>query len=179
MKPLLIALTLGLALAWLLWPQPQISGPTLAQQAASSTAPTQSIAASDWLKRFYPDAGNTPQAAPPVYIAAAESMADARINGDPRTPPILRSNNSETATPPELADHPAYQQYEARQNLRELAAFSAAVPEKIRQLREDINRGRAAGIAPELIAGQEKKVLQLEEMRSQLITEHPEIGATH
>ncbi|MDW5415767.1 hypothetical protein R6242_04175 [Iodobacter sp. CM08] len=177
MKRLLIAL--GLALAWRLWPQPQISAPPQAQQTASTATPRQSIAASDWLKRFYPDAGNTQQAAPPAYIAAAESMADARINGDPRTPPIIRSNNSEAATPAELADHPAYKQYEARQNLRELAAFSAAVPEKIRQLREDINRGRAAGIAPELIAGQEEKVLQLEEMRSQLITEHPEISATH
>jgi hypothetical protein len=176
MKRLFIALTLVAALAWLLWPQ--ASPPPQIQQAArAAAAPIQSTAASDWLKRFYPEAGNTPQAAPTAYITAIESMADARINGEQRTPPIMRSNNAEAATPAELADHPAYKQYEARQNLRELAAFSAAVPEKIRQLREEISRGRAAGIAAELIAVQERKVQQLEEMRSQLISEHPEISA--
>lgn len=176
MKRLFIVLTLALTLVWLLWPQISPPPPQAQQAASAAAVPAQPTAAADWLKRFYPDAGNAPQAAVPVYIAAAESMADARINGELRTPPIVRSNTAEAATPAELADHPAYKQYEARQNMRELAAFSAAVPEKIRQLREDISRGRAAGIAPELIAGQEKKVQQLEEMRSQLISEHPEIS---
>ncbi|STQ90855.1 hypothetical protein [Iodobacter fluviatilis] len=125
-----------------------------------------------WLARFYPEAGTAQAAETP----AAESMAEARINGESRTPPIIRQAQNIAATSAELTDHAAYQQYEARQNMQELMAFSKAVPAQVAQLQEDIRKGKALGIAPELIAQQERKVAELQAMRQQLLTAHPEIN---
>jgi hypothetical protein len=126
-----------------------------------------------WLSRFYPETNH--QTAQAAEVPAAESMANARINGESRTPPIVRQEQKIAATAAELADHKAYQEYEARQNMQELAAFSKAVPAQIAQLQEDIRKGKALGIAPELIAQQERKVAELGAMRQQLLAAHPEI----
>ncbi|MBY0446409.1 MAG: hypothetical protein K2Q15_14515 [Burkholderiales bacterium] len=144
---------------------------------AITTAKIKPSAAPDkhWLARFHPEAGN--QTAQAAEVPAAESMAEARINGESRTPPIVRQEQKIAATPTELADHAAYQQYEARQNVQELAAFSKAVPAQIAQLQEDIRKGKALGIAPELIAQQERKVTELLAMRQQVLMAHPEINS--
>jgi hypothetical protein len=143
---------------------------------AITTTKVKASAAPDkhWLARFYPEASN--QTAQAAEVPAAESMAEARINGESRTPPIVRQEQKMAATPSQLADLAAYQQYEARQNVQELAAFSKAVPAQIAQLQEDIRRGKTLGIAPELIAQQERKVAELLAMRQQVLMAHPEIN---
>ncbi|MFC7419467.1 hypothetical protein ACFQNF_06200 [Iodobacter arcticus] len=164
------------ALGWLAWHADQEDSPP-PPPIAAKPAPNQAAPGKHWLNRFYPSDENAPLLATAADLPAAESMAEARINGEPRTPPILRSESrSEAATPLELADHSAYQQYETRQNLRELAAFSKAVPAQLQQLQDDIRRGKAAGIAPELIAKQERKVAELAALRQQLLASHPEIN---
>lgn len=148
--------------------------PTTAITTAKVKASAASESKKHWLARFYPEAGN--QIAQAAEVPAAESMAEARINGESRTPPIVRQEQKVAATPAELADHAAYQQYEARQNEQELAAFSKAVPAQIAQLQEDIRKGKNLGIAPELIAQQERKVAELLAMRQQVLMAHPEIN---
>jgi hypothetical protein len=104
-------------------------------------------------------------------------MAQARENGDPQAPPISRNTApTEQPTALELADPKAYQQFEGRQHLRQLAAFTQAAATEVPKLRDDIQRGRAAGIAPEQIAKAEEKVRRLEAMRTQLLQEHPELA---
>lgn len=173
MKYLIFAACLIAAFFWL-QNKDESDTPATAITSARVNASAASESKKHWLARFYPEAGN--QAAHAAETPAAESMAEARINGESRTPPIIRQAQNIAAPPAELADHAAYQQYEARQNVQELAAFSKAVPAQIAQLQEDIRKGKALGIAPELIAQQERKVAELQAMRQQLLTAHPEIN---
>lgn len=116
-----------------------------------------------------------PPLAPPV--AAALSMSEARVNGDSRTPPIQRdAAPTEQPTAAELADPAAYQQFEARQNMRLRAAFTQAAATEVPRLRDDLERGRAAGIPADQLAKVEEKVRRIEEMRERLRQEHPQLG---
>ncbi|MGE5621893.1 MAG: hypothetical protein ACM3WS_01880, partial [Bacillota bacterium] len=107
---------------------------------------------------------------------AAQSLAQARANGDPRTPPIRRDADAAKPTAAELADPAAYQRFEARQHARLLSAFTRAAAEEAPRLREDIARAHGAGIAPEEIAKAEEKLRRIEEMRARLLSEHPELA---
>lgn len=108
---------------------------------------------------------------------AAASMAETRLHGDPEAPPIARdATPRERPTAAELADPKAYQAYEARQTMRTYAAYVDAVGKELPRLREDIERGRAMGIPAEEIAKAEAKARGMEEMRAQLLKDHPELG---
>jgi hypothetical protein len=110
-------------------------------------------------------------------VPAAQSMAQTRLHGDPEAPPIVRSEATPAApTAAELADPKAYLAFEARQSLRLYASYVQAVDRQLPILRDDIARGRALGIAPEKIAKAEAKARGLEQMRAQLIKDHPELG---
>ena len=130
--------------------------------------------------------GNWPPASPDVAVepkrvpiekvseakSAAQSLAETRY-GDPRTPPIQRSEATEQPNAAELADPKLYQQYETRQNMKLYAAFVDAAKTEVPNLRADIERGRAMGIPPEKIAIVEEKARRIEAMQAQLLREHP------
>lgn len=108
---------------------------------------------------------------------AAASMAATRAHGDPEAPPIGRADQAiAPPTAQELADPAAYQAYEARQNARVYASYVRAVDAELPILRGDIARGRSLGIAAEKIARAEDKVRRLEQMRAQLLKDHPELA---
>ena len=161
-------------------------GPAAAAQAQAraSGAGVQLGPPPDWPPAMA-DAGSEPQrvALLPLEPAqpAAYTMAQAREHGDPRSPPIAHEAPSAAATAAELADPAAYQGYEARQNMKLYANYVQAADSEIPKLREDIGRGRDAGVAPEQIAKAEEKLRRLTAMRVQLLAEHPELagGAGH
>ncbi len=106
--------------------------------------------------------------------SAAQSLAETRY-GDPRTPPIQRSEATEQPNAAELADPKLYQQYETRQNMKLYAAFVEAAKTEVPRLRADIERGRAVGIPPEKIALVEEKARRIEAMQAQLLRDYPSL----
>ncbi len=166
------ALAAALALAaWLAWPGD--AGHAASQVALAGTrgAPSTPAPAQGASMAFF----SAPESAP--VVPAALSMASTRLHGDPEAPPIARSEEAPVLpTPAELADPKAYQAFEARQNVRLYAAYVRAVDQQVPILRDDIARGIAVGIAPDKIAKAQDKVRRLQEMRAQLVKDHPELG---
>lgn len=115
---------------------------------------------------------------PPVDSSAPAwlSMADARENGDPRTPPIQRepvAHNAPSAA--ELADPQAYQQYENDQHTKLLGAFVAAAATELPKLQADLERGRQAGIAPEQLAKVEEKIARIQRLSADIVKAQPQL----
>ena len=112
---------------------------------------------------------------PESNVDAATSMANAMKNGDPRMPPIGRSEAQEKATEAELADPKLYAQYEARQTMRLYKGYINAADTEIPRLQQDIAKAKAAGLKPEQIAEGEEKLRRIQQMRDQLASQHPEL----
>jgi hypothetical protein len=104
------------------------------------------------------------------------SMADARAHGDARTPPLQRDEARTPPTAAELADPRAYQQYQQGQQVRVLGAFVGAAQTELPRLQADVERGRAAGVPAAQIAKLEEKIRRIEQQRSLILREHPELA---
>ncbi len=110
--------------------------------------------------------GEVPRAAP---VAAADSMADARLHGDARTPPLAPAAAASAGpSPAQLADPQAYRAYEARQDARVMAAFASAAQLEVPRLQADVERARASGIPAAQIARVEEKIRRLEQLRREI-----------
>jgi hypothetical protein len=118
---------------------------------------------------------------PPVDSSAPAwiSMADARENGDARTPPIQRDVETHNApTAAELADPQAYQQYENNQHARLLGNFVAAAATELPKLQADLERGRAAGIPQEQLAKVEEKIARIKGLSDGIVKDQPQLRAS-
>lgn len=159
-------------------------------QAAASHGPVPAATASaeqgrQWLGAL-PEAGEQQQAElprvplPPVDSSAPAwiSMAEARENGDARTPPIQRDAEARSApTAAELADPRAYQQYENNQHARLLGNFVAAAATELPKLQADLERGRAAGIPQEQLAKVEEKIARIQRLSDGIVKDQPQLRA--
>jgi len=114
-----------------------------------------------------------PATFPPVD--AAQSMAETREHGDPRTPPIDRTPDREMPTSAELNNPKAYAQYEARQNAIVYKAYVASADKEIPALQSDVERAKKEGISPEQIKVVEEKMRRIQQMRDELKAKHPEL----
>lgn len=124
------------------------------------------------------DAMNDDPAAVPVPSAeAVAALRDSMENGDPRTPPLARSEDlREMPTADELADPALYQQYEQRQNQKVYASFVTAASEKITELETLIARAEADGLPPEQIEEGRQKLQGLRNQRDEILQTHPEVA---
>lgn len=177
-----IAATVIALASWHLWQQPEASEPR--QQSASTPANANSVAQTEpartatWPPPF-PERNDDMKYVPllPVgpQLSATQSLVAAR-DGDPRTPPIERSQSAADApVAPNLDDHKAYQQYEAQQNTRLYAAYVQAAEEEIPRLRAAIARAREMGLSTDEIAIGEEKLRRITSMQEQMRKEHPEL----
>jgi hypothetical protein len=158
------ALLLAAAAAWLALPPspslppppPVLAAPVAAHGAASVPgAMPRQAAGPGWFGEL--------TAAP---LAASDSMADARLHGDPRTPPLLRAAAAPAGpNAAQLADPHAYRAYQAGQDARVMAAFADAVQSEVPRLQADVERARASGIPAERIARVEAKIRRLQQLR--------------
>lgn len=111
-----------------------------------------------------------------TLVDGVEALREARLAGDDRAPAIVRDEGRrETPTAAELADPDAYQRYEARQNERLYRSYIKAAEAEVPKLQEQLARGKQAGLTPEQIAEGEEKLRRIEEMRNQLMSDHPEL----
>jgi len=106
------------------------------------------------------------------------SMAAARENGDPRSPPIERDGEPRSApTPAQLADPQAYQQYEEAQHTRLLGAYVAAAAAELPRLQADLERGRQAGVPAGQLAKVEEKIARIQRQSADIVKDHPQMQA--
>lgn len=177
---LLIALVLAIVVAAGWWLRGESPAPDMHVQAvmplpASGAAMTAPEMTSSLLPRD--DVPLLSESADAGVADAVEALRQARLHGDPRAPAIERSAAPDAASPEELADPEAYQRYEARQNLRVYRDYVKAAESELPKLRAQVSAGRAGGLTPEQLREGEEKLRRIEDMRNQLLGDHPELSA--
>lgn len=109
-----------------------------------------------------------PASSPGTEVPAAWSLADTRVAGDDRAPPIQRSA-AEAATPAwQLDDHQAYTRREQDRHQSVQRAFVAAADRELPLLDQQIAQGRAMGVSAEQLAKGEEKRRRIAEMRARM-----------
>jgi hypothetical protein len=174
-----VAVSLLALVAWLAWPGHVDAVLPVAAKAPPAAAAPASVPAA----KASPAAGSELERVPlaPVDSSAPAwlSMAEARENGDPRTPPIERATAPAVhADAAQMADPKAYAAFERGQNERLLASFVAAAQQEVPRLRADLERGRAAGIDAAELAKVEEKIRRIEQQREATLKAHPALATT-
>ncbi len=109
----------------------------------------------------------------------AESMRQAFLEGDDRTPPLARpepEQQRELPTAEELADPQLYQQYEARQQMNVRESFARAARNRIGELEQQLQQAEQMGAdAGQLREGREK-LERLQQQYEQTVAEMPELA---
>ncbi|WP_338845216.1 hypothetical protein V8J88_16065 [Massilia sp. W12] len=160
---------------WATWPQAPLAPLAQLPAPVPAAAPVAAPAA--------PPHAQAPAAAPDLrrvallptgpQMPAAQSLLETR-DGDPRSPPIVRSElKQEQPSAEELADPKLYAKYEARQNLRVYASFIHATQQEIPKLQAGIERARREGIPEQKIAKIEHKIKRMQAMQEELLHTHP------
>ncbi len=169
-----LAVLLLAMLAWLAL-RPQATPSVPADQAQSQQAAPGVGGAAPYPRGPAPAGGDHPGDFDPASLDpdAIASLRGAREFGDPRTPPIGRSEPGEQATPEELADPQKYAEFEARQERKIKRAYVVEAAKYVAQLRADIERGKAMGIPADEIAKVEEKARRIEAMRASLLAADP------
>jgi hypothetical protein len=180
MKHWVLAIAVGLLalVAWLAWPgHVDAMLPVVLKERSAAAVPAvlpsppPPAAAGSELERV---------PLPPVDSSAPAwlSMAEARENGDARTPPIARATTPAVhADAAQLADPKAYAAFERSQHEKLLASFVVAAQQEVPRLRADLERGRAAGIDAAELAKVEEKIRRIEQQREATLKAHPTLAA--
>ncbi|GAB2845277.1 hypothetical protein GCM10027277_11690 [Pseudoduganella ginsengisoli] len=164
------------ALAWYMWP---VRGEAVPQPVGRTAAPPSApVARGDdgpqWMQAMADQPPQEPERVPlePVDSSTPAwlSLAEARENGDPRTPPVVHDDPATQAQPTaaQLADPQAYRQFEQGQHARLLASFAEAAKDEVPRLRSDLERGRAAGVPEAELAKMQEKIRRIEALRDEV-----------
>lgn len=109
----------------------------------------------------------------------AESMRQAFLEGDDRTPPLATrepEQQRELPTAEELADPALYQQYEARQQMNVRESFARAARNRISELEQQLQQAEQMGAdAGQLREGREK-LERLQQQYDQTVVETPALA---
>jgi len=120
---------------------------------------------------------NDPSLVPVPSEEAVSALRNSMENGDPRTPPLARSEDlRDMPSAAELADPDLYQQYEQRQNQKVYASFASAATQKISELEKMIARAEAEGLPPEQIQEGREKLEGLRNQRAEILQAHPDVA---
>lgn len=120
---------------------------------------------------------NDPSLVPVPSDEAVSALRNSMENGDPRTPPLARSEDlRDMPSAAELADPDLYQQYEQRQNQKVYASFASAATQKISELENMIARAEAEGLPPEQIQEGREKLEGLRNQRDEILQAHPDVA---
>jgi len=107
------------------------------------------------------DVARVPIAAVDASTPAWLPMAQARENGDARTPPLVRGAPRSGPDAAQLTDHQAYAAYELAQKKRLAAAYVEAASTELVRLQSDLEAGRAAGVPPAELAKVAEKIRRI------------------
>lgn len=127
----------------------------------------------------WPEQQGYPQESMMSADLRAESMRQAFLEGDDRTPPLARpepEQQRELPTAEELADPQLYQQYEARQQMNVRESFARAARNRIGELQQQLQQAEQMGAdAGQLREGREK-LERLQQQYDQTVAEMPELA---
>lgn len=127
----------------------------------------------------WPEQEDYPQEPPMTADLRAESMRQAFLEGDDRTPPLARrepERQRELPTAEELADPELYQQYEARQQINVRESFARAARNRISELEQQLQQAeQMGGDAGQLREGREK-LERLQQQYDQTVAGMPELA---
>lgn len=183
----MIAVVSLLALVW--WSSSNIDDPSLSKKNDSASTKSKNVKSVNTPEVFYsppPKAkpADTPDTKEPLVEnqtepwdeTAIESMREARLQGDDRTPPITRNNvPAEAPTPEELADPELYSEYETRQEMKLKSAYVAAAYPEMQTITKQLQAMRDAGLDEAAVREAEEKLIQLQQMTQRLQEQHPEL----
>lgn len=145
--------------------------------AAGATVNKADTAAAESTAPAFPDLDNSELEAwlPRLNSDAVQSMANARVHGDPRAPAVHASKPREMPTAAELADEDLYLQYEQRQEKRMYRAFVEASKGKVALIQSYIDKAGAGGISDEEVAFAKEKIRRIQAMAEKLQQDNPDI----
>ena len=127
----------------------------------------------------WPEQQDTSQAPAMSADLRAESMRQAFLEGDDRTPPLTSrepEQQRELPTAEELADPALYQQYEARQQMNVRESFARAARNRISELQQQLQQAEQMGAdAGQLREGREK-LERLQQQYDQTVAETPALA---
>jgi hypothetical protein len=112
-----------------------------------------------------PTASNTSAASQPLPPTAAQTMADARLKGDDRAPPIFPTTPDDEAlapTPWDMNDPARYHDYEKRRQRRVEDAYMQAAQQRLPAWRAALADARARGASAQELAAAQDKIQRLE-----------------
>ncbi|MDL5030315.1 hypothetical protein QRD43_00240 [Pelomonas sp. APW6] len=168
---LLAVLLLGLGAAWLAgWPSPDpaVARP-LAQETPARAAPSPSASAREpQALAAAPAADLGPAvgaASAPVPEPAHWHLADTRVMGDERAPPLVRAPQAPIVPRWQLDDPTAYLAREAQEHRAVQQAFVEAADRELPALRRLLDQAREQGLSPDGIAKGEEKLRRIAEQR--------------
>lgn len=114
------------------------------------------------------DAASAPASSAGIEVPAAWSLADSRVTGDDRAPPIQRASEESPTPAWQLDNHQAYAQREQDRHQAVQRAFVDAADRELPLLDRQIEQGRAMGLPPEQLAKGEEKRRRIAEMRERM-----------
>jgi hypothetical protein len=180
-----VACVLVAAAGWLAWGLSSKGAPEVPASAASSQPPVIREArrvepdgrearvgeAAPPMAALPPSSPGVPASAASAVLPAAETMADARLHGERRAPPIDPPEPAAPrAEPWQVADPVAYQARE-RRLARELdARFVTAAQARLGEQRAALAQLQAQGASPQDLAQAEDKIRHLEAAQAALIS---------
>ncbi|MEH6348250.1 MAG: hypothetical protein V7785_24345 [Bermanella sp.] len=109
-----------------------------------------------------------------LHPEAISSLEQARLNGDPRSPPIHHSELSQRANKQQLEDSDQYSSYQANKKKQLISHYLQAAQPKINKLKEQVQIAKEKGLPPEQLAEGEEKIKRLEDMVEQLKQQYPD-----
>ena len=181
----LCAVALGSLLGYVNSQQPGSSAQSLAEE-PSQTVKFQEVdqQAENLTNKLQVEKGEKPEHIDEIelpeeqYILdqyAIDSMADARINGDDRAPPIGQGVESERPSAEELESPELYLEYESRQEKKIYKAYIEAADIKIEMLEAQITKAKEQGLSEEELEVGIEKVKRIKNMKEQLLSENPDL----
>jgi hypothetical protein len=127
----------------------------------------------------WPERQDDPQEPAMTADLRAESMRQAFLEGDDRTPPLARpepEQQRELPTAEELADPQLYQQYEARQQMNVRQSFARAARNRISELEQQLQQAEQMGGDPDQLREGREKLERLQQQYDQTVAEMPELA---
>lgn len=112
---------------------------------------------------------------PLLRTDAILSLRNARLHGDPRTPPMSPLAERKKPTEEQLSSPENYAEYERAQQLTLYRHYISAVPKKVETIEKALERASqpGSGITQEQLEFARQKIAALKAMKAKLLKENP------
>lgn len=104
---------------------------------------------------------------------AISSLRDARLNGDPRSPPIAHTQLTQRANGQQKSDPDQYNHYQDNKKKQLIINYMQAIQPKIETLKEQVKKAKEKGLPAEQLAEGEEKIKKMQDMLEKLAQQYP------